>query len=297
VRSRSTVTTLLAVVTVGVALTACAANVPSASSVAAVPTQPPLGPFPSDLVAGLQTATDVPYTETTDCGGTACTVPGDVLAPATGSDMPTVVMLGGGSTPFAERRYQEDLAVALAERGAVVFLMSYRSAVTGNYDSDSYSDVRCAVRFARAETADYGGDPGRVVVVGHSQGGLMGLDVAIQPEQDAEACLADGSGKPDGVVALGSPRPRFTGTGESAPPMWLFSGSSDGDAEGTAQRLRDQGFDAEARELPGVTHDGITDPAAAPEVVHLIMEALSSISSMLGCDQADLGNPGARRSP
>jgi acetyl esterase/lipase len=149
--------------------------------------------------------------------------------------------------------------------------------VTGNYDSDSSGDVRCAVRYARATTAEYGGDPTRVVVVGHSQGGLIGLELALQPEDEADACLADGSGKPDGVVALGSPRPRIAEADASAPPVWLFSGSEDGDADGTAQRLRDQGLDAEARELPGVTHDGITDPVAAPEVVDLIMDALGSI--------------------
>ena len=270
-------TALLVLLAFGLTLTACTGDVPSTSSGAAAPTQPALGPFPSDLAEGLRTETDLPYTEATDCGGTPCTVPGDVLAPADGSDLPTIVMLGGGSTPFAERRYQEDLAVELAERGAVVFLMSYRSAVTGNYDSDSYNDVRCAVRYARAATEEYGGDPSRVVAVGHSQGGLVALVIAIQPEVEADACLADGSGKPDGVVALGSPTPSFVGAGDTAPPMWLFAGSDDRDAEGTAQRLRDRGYDAQAQELPGVTHEAITDPIATPEVVDVIFQAVDSV--------------------
>jgi acetyl esterase/lipase len=242
-----------------------------------MPSQPALGPFPSVLVEGLRTDVDLAYTDVTDCGGTPCTVPGDVLAPADGNDLPTIVMFGGGSTPFDRRRYEEALAVELAERGAVVFLMSYRSAVTGNYDSDSYNDVRCAVRFARATTAEYGGDPSRVVVVGHSQGGLLALGIAIQPDEEADACLAEGSGKPDGVVGLGSPTPSFVGAGDSAPPMWLFAGSEDGDADGSAQRLRDRGYEAQARELPGVTHLGIVDPVATPDIVDLIFEAVDSV--------------------
>ena len=249
----------------------------SASAASPAPTPAALGPFPSEDVHALRTDPDIAYTATTDCGGLPCTVPGDVLAPATAANLPTIVLLGGGSTPFAERRYQEPLAVALAERGAVVFLMSYRSAVTGNYDSDTADDVRCAVRYARANTEQYGGDPDRVIAVGHSQSGLVALEVGIEPEADVEECLAAGSGKADAIVGLGSPAPRSTGAGGSAPPMWLFAGSEDLDAVAMAQRLRDQGYDAEGQVLPGVTHDGITDPAAAPEIVDLIFEAVDSL--------------------
>ncbi|HYI67654.1 MAG TPA: alpha/beta hydrolase, partial [Candidatus Limnocylindrales bacterium] len=179
---------------------------------------------------------------------------------------------------FTERRYQAPLAVELAKRGAVVFLVAYRGMSTGSYsDQDSWSDARCAIRYARAHAEDYGGDPSRVVVVGHSQGGLMGLDIALHPEEEAEACLAGGSAIPNGVIALGSPRPSLHGAAESAPPMWLYSGSEDTIAGNWAEELRHRGFDAEAQVLPGVTHDGITDPFAAPEIVDLIVEALESI--------------------
>lgn len=257
-------------------LAACAGQGATPSSGAVGPSPVPLGPFPADAVDGLRTEPDIVYTDDVDCGGPLCRVPGDVLAPADAADAPTVVMLGGGATPFAERRYQQDLAVALAERGAVVFLLSYRSAATGNYDSDSFNDARCAVNFARANAAEYGGDPGRVVVVGHSMGGMLGLAIATEPEEDGEGCLAEGDGKPDGVIGLGAPRPRSIGTAAGAPPLWLFAGSDDGDADGSAQRLRDAGFDAQAVELPSVTHEGITDPAAAPGIVDLIMDALNS---------------------
>ena len=59
--------------------------------------------------------------------------------------------------------------------------------------------------------------------------------------------------------------------------MWLFSGSEDRPADAYAEMLADRGFDAESQVLPGVTHDGITDPVAAPEIVDLIVEALESI--------------------
>jgi acetyl esterase/lipase len=263
-----------------VTLSACTGGAPSPSpsGTEAVPVASPLGAFPDELVEGLRTTPDVAYTEATDCGGTPCRPPGDVLAPADAATLPTVVLLNGGGKLFTERRYQAPLAVELAKRGAVVFLIAYRGMSTGSYsDDDSWDDARCAIRYARAHTAEYGGDPSRVVVVGHSQGGLMGIDIATHPEEEAAACLAEGSAIPDGVIALGSPRPSLFGAAESGPPLWLFSGSEDRPADAYAQGLRDAGFDAESVILPGVTHDGITDPAAAPEVIDLIVEALESV--------------------
>jgi acetyl esterase/lipase len=276
VKNRPRTSAVIALISIAWAAAACASDAPPASATTAASAQPALGPFPTELVEGLRTDPNIAYTEETECGGTPCRVPGDVIAPASGADLPTVVMLGGGSTPFAERRYQVDLAVELAKRGAVVFLMSYRSAVTGNYDSDSVSDARCAVQYARASTAEYGGDPGRVVVVGHSQGGFLGLEIALGPETEAEACMAEESDRPDGVVGLGAPSPRLAEVPPDAPPVWLFAGSEDGVAAGAAERLRARGVEVEARELPGVTHDGITDPMAAPAIVDLIMEAIES---------------------
>lgn len=257
-------------------LVACGTAQPSPTAVPP-PSQAALGAFPRSVADGLHTETDIAYTDVTECGGTPCRVPGDVLAPLSGSDLPTVVMLHGGGTRFEGRRYMQDLAAEVARRGAVVFLLSYRSAATGNYDSAGFNDARCAVRFARAETEAYGGDPDRVAVIGHSQGGWLGLSIALEPETDAEACLADGSGQPDAVIGLGAPAPSLADADPFAPPIWLFFGSADSIAQGTPGRLEDAGLDVEVAELAGVTHQGIVDPAEAPDVVDLIQEALDSI--------------------
>ena len=265
---------------VALALTACAGNggAPSASSAVPLPSQPVLGAFPSDQVDGLRTEVDVRYTDVVECGAKPCFPQADVLAPADGSDLPTIVLLNGGGKLFTERRYQAPLAVELAERGAVVFLVAYRGFSTDSYvEQDSWNDARCAIRYARAHTQEFGGDPNRVVVVGHSQGGVMGLDIAIHPEEEVEGCLADGSAIPDGVIGLGSPRPTLYGSAESGPPLWLYWGSEDTIGGDWAEGLRDRGFDAQGQELEGIDHDGVTDPAAAPEIVDLIWEAVTSI--------------------
>ncbi len=279
-RNRTLLVRRLGLGVVALTLTGCAGsavNTPSASPTVPLPSQPELGAFASDLVDGLRTDVDLSYTEVLECGPTPCRPQGDVLAPAGDATLPTVVLLNGGGKLFTERRYQAPLAVKLAERGAVVFLIAYRGFSTGSYEQDSWSDARCAIRYARAHTEEYGGDPSRVVVVGHSQGALMGLDIALHPEHEAEGCLADGSAIPDGVIALGSPRPSLAGVVDSAPPLWLFSGSEDDISGDWAVVLRDRGFNAEGQVLPGLTHDDITDPEAAPQIVDLIVEALESV--------------------
>ena len=66
---------------IALALSACGGGTSAASSAAVVPSPSPLGPFPADLVEGLRTDVDVLYTGVTECGGTPCQVPGDVIAP------------------------------------------------------------------------------------------------------------------------------------------------------------------------------------------------------------------------
>lgn len=100
-----------------------------------------------------------------------------------------------------------ELSRALARRGAVVYNVDYRGVrpVSKGFP-DSVNDVACAVRFARATTARYGGDPDHIVLVGHSMGGYVGMMVSVAGNRLAgrgEGCLVDeGSSLPDGFVHL-----------------------------------------------------------------------------------------------
>ncbi len=269
----------LATVLIALLASACGASPSPTPTEVVVPSPEPLGAFPAHVAEALRTDPDIVYTDATECGGNPCVVPGDVIAPAEGSGHPTVVLFHGGGMTFDRRRYQQDLAVALAERGAVVFLVSYRSAATGDYDSDALDDARCAVRFARATTAEYGGDPDRLIAMGHSMGAFLSLQLALQPEEETDHCLAEGSSKPDAVIGLGAPRPSLYGAETTAPPIWLFTGSEDPIGLGSAGILQDRGYEVRETVFEGVDHDEITQPSEVPEIVDLIVEALDAIRS------------------
>lgn len=234
------------------------------------------GPFRTDLVDGLTTEVDLPFTEVTRCGSADCTVPVDVLAPREGRALPTVVLVPGGPVEFQYRRYLDLLAAAIARRGAVVFLTSYRSPATGSTDGDTLADIRCSVRHARSVTGGYGGDPERVVLVGHSIGSTLVLEIAVTPETETPDCLAAGDGTPEAVVGLSEFDAGLSGTALPGPPMYLIGGSEDHfsvPGPATAEGLRESGFQAQYRELRGTSHEEMVDPDATPEVLDVVFEA------------------------
>jgi acetyl esterase/lipase len=70
----------------------------------------------------------------------------------------------------------------------------------------SFQDIACAIGVARAVGPDYGGDPDRVVLVGHSLGGWASAVVALSPTEVTPApgtCNpTSGSLRPDALVTL-----------------------------------------------------------------------------------------------
>lgn len=241
---------------------------------------PSAGAFPADLVEGLRTEVDVPFTQLVSCGAGECAVPLDILAPTDGAELPTIVVLPGGPPPFEHRRYMEQFAAELARRGAVVFLAVYRSPASGHPEGLRLPDVRCAVRYARSHTAEYGGDPQRVILVGHSVGSDLALQTAVDPEGDTPDCLAEGDGIPESVVGLsGFQGVVLDGAADEGPPMLLAWGTADEVYGEGGQELTDAliaaGFDAEYREFEGVDHPGIVDPEVTPGAVDLVFEAVT----------------------
>ena len=254
---------------------------PSATAEPTPVPPPTAGAFPEELVAGLRTETDVPYTELLPCAASECAVPLDILAPEDGDALPTIVLLPGGPGAFEDRRYLETLAAELAGSGTVVFLATYRSEATGDPADTSLDDVGCAIRFARSRTGEFGGDPDRLVLVGHSFGSSLALSTGANAEGEPAGCLADEPGAPDAVVGLSGFAFAVDDPADADLRFLLMRGSDDQVAstgEASAENLRAAGFEAEYVELEGIDHFEIVDPGVAPEVVDRILAAAESIA-------------------
>ena len=100
--------------------------------------------------------------------------------PTGGAAHPVVVFVYGGSWASGDRGHYGFLGHALAARGFVTVIPDYRLVPEVTYPA-FVEDAAAAVRWARGHARDYGGDPDRLAVAGHSAGAYNALMLASDP--------------------------------------------------------------------------------------------------------------------
>ncbi len=123
----------------------------------------------------------------------------DVIAPAEGGPWPTVVVFHGGPRVVSKGWHRSD-ARLIAEQGRVVFLpawghidpVSAREMETRAEWELGGREIKCAVAFAKAHTAEFGGDPDHITVYGLSAGGNAVLTAGLSDAEPLDTCAAEG---------------------------------------------------------------------------------------------------------
>jgi acetyl esterase/lipase len=103
----------------------------------------------------------------------------DVMTPATPDLKPLVVYVPGGGFVQADKTGALSLRTYVAEAGYVVATIRYRTVADGARYVDGLADVKSAIRFLRAHTAEYGIDPTKVALWGESAGGYLASMTAL----------------------------------------------------------------------------------------------------------------------
>jgi dienelactone hydrolase len=140
----------------------------------------------------VKVTTDLPY-ESADPAKTPDAI--DVYAPTGAGPWPVVVMFHGapGGDPATDRADLSANARRVAELGFVVFNASWghQPADMSWYDGGLavQSQGACAVEFARALAAAYGGDPATMIVFGHSGGANTAAMVVFARPTPTAGCL------------------------------------------------------------------------------------------------------------
>lgn len=202
---------------------------------------------------------------------------------------PIFLFVHGGSWRWGDPDDYGFVARAIAPEGFVVVLAGYRLEEAGRYPA-MLQDTAEAIAWTRANAARLGGDPGRIVLAGHSAGAYNVVQVALEPR------WLEASGVPmetiKGVVGLAGPYDFFPYDSEStrasfgsvgvgaesqpvnhahadAPPMLLVHGEQDTlvkprNTRALAAALGEKGASAETVFYPEMDHNPPLISLASP---------------------------------
>ena len=102
----------------------------------------------------------------------------DVYRPEAGEGAPVVVFYYGGSWQSGERSLYRFVGASLSARGIVAVIPDYTLYPDARYP-DFLDDAAAAVRFASEHADGWGGNPRRLIVMGHSAGAYIGAMLAF----------------------------------------------------------------------------------------------------------------------
>ena len=202
----------------------------------------------------------------------------DVFAPTnqTSGPTPVLVFFYGGGWDSGSRELYGWAAQALAARGFVVAVPDYRIVPEVHFPA-FIEDAAAATAKVGEMARDWGGDPARLGVLGHSAGAHLAMMIALDRRYmaaveaptliRAAAGLAGPYDFPASINAFGR-APDLTLTQPvsfvrpDAPPLWLGHGTADTvvHAEDTTilcDRMKAVGGRCEAKLYPDLTHEDL----------------------------------------
>jgi acetyl esterase/lipase len=126
----------------------------------------------------------------------------DVYRPTDARMAPVMMFWYGGSWQHGAKDYYGFVGEALARQGFVAIVPDYRLAPDHPFPA-FVEDAASAVRWARDHATEFGGDPNRIYVSGHSAGGHNALMLALDPRYLQAVGLAPQNFA--GVISLAGP--------------------------------------------------------------------------------------------
>lgn len=129
----------------------------------------------------------------------------DIYLPenATGSD-PLIVVVHGGGFKFGSQTMEiiQPVIEQGVAKGYVVASIDYRKSGEAVFPA-ALSDVKAAVRYLKANAAEYGIDPQRVAIWGESAGAYLSLMTALTPEvEELNGDVSENLDQSSSVAAL-----------------------------------------------------------------------------------------------
>ncbi|WP_144111644.1 alpha/beta hydrolase [Paraburkholderia sp. BCC1886] len=241
---------------------------------------------------------------------------------------PVVVFFYGGSWQNGSRSSYLFVGAALASRGFVAVVPDYRTWPDTGFPG-FVDDAASAVRWARDHAAEFGGDPSRIFLMGHSAGAHIVMMLAT----DSRYLAAQQMSKSDisGVIGLAGPYdflplqdatleeifpPAWRAASQpinfvsgNEPPMFLAAGQRDttvdpGNTDRLAAKLRASGDKVvEVKHYPRVGHAMLVGAIAGPlrgfapvlaDTTAFIDAQVKNVARKAGAPAVPTGQPSAQ---
>jgi acetyl esterase/lipase len=226
----------------------------------------------------------------------------DLYLPERRGGAPVVLLLHGGAWTVGDKTDYGPVGDQLARNGAVVALVNYRLSPAVQHPAHA-QDVAAAVAWLYRHATEYGGDPARLTLIGHSSGAHLAALVALDPSYLADqgltaaviqrvvgiagagydldaryattplaAVLNTVFGTDSSQWALAAPLRYVTG---SALRFYLLHGLNDTSAPAAstqvfAAALQEAGVPTQLDLLPGQDHTGVV--IAALPLIHRLLQ-------------------------
>jgi triacylglycerol lipase len=133
--------------------------------------------FPKEAWAGVAIQRDIAY-------GADPLQTLDVFTPEGAKGLPVLLFVHGGGFVRGDKHgdfYPDNITLWAAKNGMVGVNIDYRLAPKDPWPAGA-KDLAAAIAWTRANAAKFGGDPNRIVLLGHSAGGNHVADYAAHPE-------------------------------------------------------------------------------------------------------------------
>ncbi len=235
----------------------------------------------------------------------------DVWRPAAtaAGKRPVIVFIYGGGWANGDRRSYAFAARAFARAGFVVVVPDYRKVPTVRFPA-FVQDGAAAVHWVRDHVAEYGGDPARVALVGHSAGAYNAVMLALDRRwlhaegvDPAIVKAAVGLSGPYDFYPFDKPRSRAAMMGVTdpmatqpinlaradAPRLLLVTSSRDTqvrpyNAYHLFERVRAAGGRAKLVEHDGLSHENVVMALSVPfrRLAPVLEESVTFIDAAMG---------------
>jgi len=190
--------------------------------------------------------------------------------------LPAVIFIHGGAWKSGYRQMYHYYCTKFAERGYVAATVSYRLTSEAPFPA-AVEDIKCAVRWLRANAETLGIDPNRIAVAGGSAGGHLAMMVGYAPdtpELEGDGGNSDSSSRVQAVVNLYGPTDLTTDFARTKSDVIAFLGGKSFDEQGELYQFASPVTHVTKDDPPTLILHGSIDGTVPIEQAELLVKKL-----------------------